>query len=125
MKVVLIFLFIFLLTPLGSACPSHLQCRNFTDTNKRADCNYAASQGFSQSELQDILCTLWDYGYGYDSYHPPVYAPLDTNLTLTYEEIDTSSFHLAFKIILLFLFSYFIYCLLTKPSFMQKCLPVA
>lgn len=118
------FLFILVL-PLASACPGHLQCRNFTNPDKRADCNYAAGQGFSQGELQDILCTLWDYDYGYDSYHPPAYPPLDTNLTLTYEEIDTSSFHLAIKIVLLLLFSYFLYSVLTKPSFMRKCLPVA
>lgn len=117
--------FILLVLPLASACPGHLQCVNFTDQDKRADCNYAAGQGFSQDELQDILCTLWDYGYEYDRYHPPVYPPLDTNLTLTYEEIDTSSFHLALKIALLFLFSYLLYSILTKPAFMRKCLPAA
>jgi hypothetical protein len=120
-----LFLFVFLVLPLASACPDHLQCRNFTNQDKRADCNYAAGQGFSPSELQDVLCTLWDYDYGYDSYHQPTYPPLDTDLTLSFEEIDTSSFILASKIILLFLFSYFLYSILTKPSFMRKCLPVA
>lgn len=120
------FSFFFLLVlPLAAACPNHLQCRNFTNADKRADCNYAGGQGFSQGELQDILCTLWDYDYGYDQYHPPIYAPLDTNLTLTYDEIDTSSFHLAFKIVLLILFSYFVYSILTKPSFIRRWLEVA
>lgn len=46
-------LFTFLDLHLASACPGHLQCANFTG-EKRNDCNYAAGQGFSREELQDV-----------------------------------------------------------------------
>jgi hypothetical protein len=120
-----IFFIVLLLLPLVSACPGRLQCRNFTDPQKRSDCNYVVSQGFPAGEQAEIICTIWDQDYGYNIYNNPIYPPINPDLTLDYNEIDNSSFILAFKILLLGLFFYFVYCVLTKPSFIRKCLPAA
>lgn len=106
--------------PSACACPSALRCSNFSDTTKRTDCNYIVSQGFPRAEQQEIICTLWDGTYDYEAYQSPHYPALDTDLTLSYNEIDTSTFILASKVLALIGLSYCVYCVLTRPSFIRK-----
>ncbi len=109
--------------PFTSACPQPLQCVNFTEQDKRSDCEYIISDGgLSYDEEQDVLCILWDQGYGFNGYHPPDYPPLDNDLTLDWNEIDTSTFITSIKIFLFFLLNYFIYSVLTKPQWVRKWL---
>ena len=42
------------------ACPSKLKCSNFTQMDKRADCQFVMSQSLSQIEKQQVICGLWD-----------------------------------------------------------------
>ena len=108
--------------PFAVACP-YLQCTNFTDP-KLEDCKYIASQGFSEDEEQQVLCTLWESNYEYDNYQPPQYPPINATLILKHSEVGYASLTLIFKISLLVLLSYFVYCVLTKPSFIRKWLAV-
>jgi len=112
-----------LVLPFAAACP-YLICSNFTSSDKRNDCEYITSQDLTEIEEQEVLCILWEQGYDFDSYEPPNYPPLDPDLSLEWNEIDTSSFILAFKIVLFLLFNYFLYCVLTKPKWVRKWLAV-
>ena len=106
--------------PAVAACPSYLECGNFTSNDKIQDCNYITSQGLNDSEEQEVLCILWDQGYSHEGYENPEYDPLEIDFSFDYREIDASSFILAFKIVLFLLFNYFVYCMLTKSSWMRK-----
>ncbi|OIO42601.1 hypothetical protein AUJ63_02320 [Candidatus Pacearchaeota archaeon CG1_02_35_32] len=108
------------IAPLSLACP-FLECANFTG-QKQEDCNYISSEGFNKDEEQQLFCALWEQEYGWEGYHPPDYPPIDPDLSLDYNEIDTSRFILASKIVLFLLFNYFLYCIITKPSWSKKWL---
>ena len=119
----LAFLFLRILTlPLATACPEDLVCGNFTDSDKIQDCRYVVSHGLSYGEEQEALCALWDQDYGFDAYQAPNYPPLNPDLSLDWHEVDTSSFILAFKILLFLVFNYFLYSVLTKPKWAKRWL---
>ena len=113
------------LTVLGSglalACPSPLECANFTQSDKIADCNFVSSQGLSYDDQQSVLCVLWDEDYSYTVYQSPNYAPLQPNLSLQASQISNTRFLLAGKITVFLLFNYFIFSL-TKSVYFKKCL---
>jgi len=113
---------LFLGSSLVSACPSPLECANFTQSEKVSDCNYLTSQSLSNQEEQEVLCILWDQNYASQSFTSPQYPPLNPDFTFNYNEIDTGSFILAFKILTFILFNYFVYSVLTKPSWVRKWL---
>ncbi len=115
------------LTVLGSglalACPSPLECANFTQSDKIADCNYVNSQGLSYDDQQNVLCVLWDNDYSYTVYQQPIYAPLQPNLSLQANQISNTRFLLAGKITVFLIFNYFLFSL-TKSVYLKKCLHV-
>lgn len=110
--------------PLVTACPDDLVCGNFTDYDKIQDCNYIVSYDLPYPEEQEVLCALWDQEYGFDGYQAPNHLPIDPDLSMDWNQIDTSSFILAFKILLFLLFNYFLYSVLTKPRWVRRWLPV-
>jgi len=115
------FLIIFLPLQVATACPSRLRCSNLTQPDKRADCNYIWSQS-SGIERQEAICILWDQDYGFPTYQNPRYPNASSNFTFSYSAVNTSSFILFFKIVIFLLFNYMLFSILTKPSFMRKCL---
>lgn len=118
------FLIKLLLLQVAAACPSPLQCVNFTAPDKINDCNYITSEPLSYGDQQDALCILWDQEYDFPLYQNPVYSQAQANFAFVYSEIDTSRFILLFKIVIFLMFNYALFSVLTKPSFMQKCLRV-
>lgn len=111
------------ISSLSSACP-YLECANFTG-QKHEDCSYIHSQGFNKDEEQQLYCALWDLDYNWKSYQFPDYPPIEPDLGMDYDKIDTSRFILAGKIVLFLLFNYFLYCLLTKTSWSKRWLNAA
>jgi hypothetical protein len=112
-----------LVLQLTAACPSPLQCANFTQPEKIQDCNYITSQGLSYTEQQDTLCLLWDQDYNFPVYQNPAYPQAQANFTFSPQDIETSRFILFFKIVIFFLFNYILFAFLTRTSFFRKCLP--
>lgn len=112
-----------LLLQVATACPSNLQCGNFTRTDKRDDCNYLSSQ-LSGNERKDAICILWDQDYDFPKYNNPVYQQAHANFTFSYKDINTSRFILFSKIMIFILFNYMLFSVLTKSSFIKKCLHV-
>ena len=104
---------------LGLACPSPLECANFTQTDKITDCNYALSQGLNYTEEQDVLCNLWDENYYQGDYQQQNYPALQPNLNLQANAVTDGRLVLAGKIILFLLFNYFLLSL-TKSSVVKK-----
>ncbi|MEK6915976.1 MAG: hypothetical protein AABW89_05555 [Nanoarchaeota archaeon] len=111
-----------LLLQVATACPSNLQCTNFTESDKLRDCNYIWSQS-SGTERQEALCILWDQGYDFLGYQNKHYPRAQANFTFHYKEIETSRFILFSKIIIFLIFNYLLFSVLTKNSFIRKCLP--
>jgi hypothetical protein len=105
----------------ATACPSNLKCKNFT-ADKKPDCNYVWSQT-SGAEREEAICLLWDQEYGYSGDQNPSYPQAQANFAFSLKEIDTSRFILFFKVIILLVFNYILFSLLTKTSFIKKCLP--
>lgn len=105
----------------ATACPSNLKCSNFT-SEKRPDCNYIWGQTSGQ-ERREAVCILWDQEYGFTSYNHSTYPQAQVNFTFSLKEIETSRFILFFKVVILLLFNYILFSLLTKTSFVRKCLP--
>lgn len=102
---------------------SFLTCSNFTGT-KHDDCKYITSQGFEKDEEQQLLGALWEQSYEFDLYSPPDYPALDVDLTLEADEIDTSDFILASKIIAFIALNYGLISF-TKWSVVVRWLSVA
>jgi hypothetical protein len=90
------------------ACPSPLYCSNFTDYDKKQDCQYVNSQSLNYSQKQELLCILWDQTYGYDVYQSS-FGNVEVDLILEAEEIDNSSFILAWKIFVFGLMNYIVF----------------
>lgn len=109
----------FLLLQGATACPSNLKCSNFTNLDKRADCNYIWPLTSGQ-ERREAVCILWDQEYGYPTYQSPTYPQAQANFTFSLSEIDTSRFILFFKVVILILFNYMLFSFLTKTSFFRK-----
>lgn len=109
-------------TGLALACPSPLECANFTQSDKIADCQFVTSQSLTYGEQQDVLCGLWDEDYSYSVYQPSLYPPLQPNVSLQAELISNTRFLLAGKITVFLLFNYFLFSL-TKSAYFKKCLP--
>lgn len=105
----------------ATACPSHLRCGNFTNIDKRADCNYIWSQTSGQERIESV-CILWDQEYGFPDYNHSIYPNAQANFTFSPKEIETSRFILFFKIVIFVLFNYILFSILTKTSFVRKCL---
>ncbi|MEK6909260.1 MAG: hypothetical protein AABX23_04380 [Nanoarchaeota archaeon] len=118
----IVFMILFLLLQEATACPSRLRCSNFTNMDKRNDCNYIWSQT-SGAERQEAVCILWDQEYGFPGYNHSVYPNAESNFTFSHKEIETSRFILFFKIIIFLLFNYILFSILTKTSFVRRCLP--
>lgn len=110
-----------LLLPLQvvTACPSNLKCSNFTNMDKRADCNYIWSQT-SGPERREAVCILWDQEYEFQGSEGPNYPQAQANFTFSLSEIETTRFILFFKLVILLLFNYIIFSFLTKTSFFRK-----
>ena len=106
---------------LALACPSPLECGNFTQSDKIADCNFVTSQSLSYSEQQDVLCALWDNEYNYQVYQPTTYPPIQPTINLQANQISDTQFLLAGKITAFLLFNYFLFAL-TKSIYFKKCL---
>ena len=107
---------------LALACPSKLKCSNFTQADKRTDCNFVMSQSLSSSEKQQVICGLWDESYEYETYKPSNHPPIKANFTLEAEPISNTRFLLAGKITVFLVFNYIIFSL-TKSLYFKKCLP--
>lgn len=107
---------------LALACPAKLKCSNFTQMDKRADCNFVISQGLSQTEKQQVICGLWDEEYGYPIYQPPNSSLIQANLTMHTDQISNTRFLLAGKITVFLILNYFLFSL-TKSIYFKKCLP--
>ena len=107
---------------LAVACPSHLMCSNFTQMDKRADCNFVNSQSLTQTEKQQVICGLWDEEYGYPTYQPPNSSLIQANLTMQADQISNTRFLLAGKITVFLILNYFLFSL-TKSLYFKKCLP--
>src|SRR3989344_9484698 len=80
---------------LAIACPSHLMCSNFTQIDKRADCNFINSQSLTQTEKQQVICGLWDEEYGYPTYQQPNSSLIQFNPGLEPSQINNTRFLLA------------------------------
>jgi len=106
---------------LALACPSSLECSNFTQSDKLADCYFVTSQSLSYNEQQDVLCGLWDEDYGYSVYQPTLYPALQPSVSLQADPISNSRFLLAGKITVFLLFNYFLFSL-TKSVYFKKWL---
>jgi len=104
------------------ACPSKLKCSNFTQMDKRADCQFVMSQGLTQTEKQQVICGLWDEEYGYPTYHPSNSSLIQANLTIHADQISNTKFLLAGKITVFLILNYFLFSL-TKSLYFKKCLP--
>lgn len=104
------------------ACPSKLKCSNFTQIDKKNDCNFVMSQSLSQSEKQEVICNLWDESYDYEVYQTPTLNQIQASLNLEAEPISNTRFILAGKIIVFLLLNYFLISL-TKSAYFKKCLP--
>ncbi|MEK6847117.1 MAG: hypothetical protein AABY16_03035 [Nanoarchaeota archaeon] len=109
-------------TGLALACPSPLECANFTQSDKIADCNFVNSQALSYEDQQNVLCGLWDEDYGYNVYQSTLYLPLQPSIALQADPISNTRFLLAGKITVFLLFNYFLFSL-TKSAYFKKCLP--
>ncbi|MBM3206850.1 MAG: hypothetical protein FJZ43_04500 [Candidatus Staskawiczbacteria bacterium] len=112
-----------LLFPLqvATACPNNLRCSNFTNSDKRADCNYIWSQT-SGPERREAVCILWNQEYRFEGQQNPNYPQAQANFAFSLSEIDVSRFILFFKVVILLLFNYILFSFLTKTSFFRKCL---
>lgn len=53
------------------ACPSPLQCSNFTEPDKIEDCDYVIHQNLNPEEEQQVLCILWDQTYNSNGLYQP------------------------------------------------------
>ncbi len=102
------------------ACPSDLECANFTESAKINDCRYITNGDLSESEEEQLICGLWDQTYYYEKYNPPEYE-FNIDLALTYKEIDNSRFILAGKIFAFGFLNYFLFSL-TKSTVIVKWL---
>lgn len=104
------------------ACPAKLKCSNFTQMDKRTDCQFIMSQSLTQIEKQQVICGLWDESYEYAVYQPQSYQQMQADLTLDAPEISNSRFILAGKITVFLILNYAIFSL-TKSIYFRKCLP--
>ena len=104
------------------ACPSKLKCSNFTQMDKRADCQFVMSQSLTQIEKQQVICGLWDESYEYETYQGYAYQQIEASLELEAEPISNSRFILAGKITVFLILNYVIFSL-TKSVYFRKCLP--
>ena len=118
----IVVMILFLLLQEATACPSNLKCSNFT-SEKRPDCNYIWGQTAGQ-ERREAVCILWDQEYGFPGYNHSIYPNAQANFTFSPKEIETSRFILFFKVLIFVLFNYILFSILTKTSFMRKCLAV-
>lgn len=107
-------------TGIADACP-YLECANFTDSQKRSDCNYITHE-VGGDEQQEVLCILWEQSYDYENRDFLTYT-LDVNLEMDASEIDNSQFVTAGKIFLFGFFNYFAFNL-TKSSIVMKWLGI-
>lgn len=114
-----VFIFIFLIG-LASACPE-LHCSNFTDSDRREDCNYVIHNGLSDDEEQELLCILWENSYEFEPWQPTETVVVVPDFGVIPSNIDNSRFILAGKIFLFCLFNYFVFSL-SKSSFIRKWL---
>jgi hypothetical protein len=90
------------------ACPSNLQCANFTASDKRADCNYLV-QGLNESDKQDVLCILWEQSYETSGLYSFNASSINATISLPYHEIDNGSFILAGKLLALTFVNYIVF----------------
>ena len=102
------------------ACPSNLECGNFTESDKINDCHYITNGELSQTEEQQLICGLWDQSYYFEKYQTSTYE-LNTELALSQKTIDNSSYILAGKILAFGFLNYFLFSL-TKSSVIVKWL---
>ena len=105
------------------ACPSYIQCGNFTQSTKVSDCNFVNSQSMSFSEKQSVLCVLWDNDYTYLTYSGLSSQPFNPEVHLETPPLDNGRFIIAGKISLFIIFHYALISL-TKLKFIKQCLPV-
>ena len=108
---------------LAFACPSPLECANFTTSDKVQDCQYITSQGLP--EEQEVLCILWDQSYSFNGAWEPQNNQSNINFSIQTTEIEDTRFILAGKIIIFGFFNYFTFSVLTKSSLLRKCLAVS
>lgn len=97
---------VLLCTESAVACPSFLQCANFTALDKRADCNYVVGQHVSRNETQQVLCILWEQSYTSSGTYQPSSPRTNATVSLPYHAIDNGNFILASKILALTLVNY-------------------
>jgi hypothetical protein len=107
-------------TGLALACPSYLQCANFTASDKKADCNYLI-QGLNEVDKQDVLCILWDQSYETNGLYSFNQSSINSTISLPYHEIENTDFILAGKIITLAFLNYIAFSF-GKSSFLLKWL---
>lgn len=88
------------------ACPSPLECANFTVQDKVADCNYIAQQQISYDDEQQVLCILWDQSYESSGLYSFNSSSVNATVSLPYRQIDDGSFILAGKIFTLAFVNY-------------------
>jgi len=98
-----------------------LSCANFTG-DKKTDCSYLTSQGFSYEDEQEALNILWEQGYDFDDTWEPS-EPIEI-IVPTIERtsfFNTSEMILFSKIFFFGLMNYVVFSL-TKSSVVLKWL---
>jgi len=106
-KTIVLTLILILILKVTLACPSSLECSNFTNSKKILDCNYIETSNFlTYHEKQEILCEIWDQDYHYESYQNEPSEILEINFSLSQNKLTESRFILVGKILILVFFNY-------------------
>ncbi len=99
-----------------------LSCDNIIE-EKLNDCKYILDSDFSEEEKRELLDFLNSQSYGYEYNWQSVEEIPQSEIEIY--EIDYDTLRLAWNIIVLIFFNYFVFSVLTKSSFFAKWLNVA
>ena len=99
-----------------------LSCNNIPE-EKLNDCKYISDSNFNEEEKRELLDILNTQSYNYENNWQSVEEIPQSEIEIY--EIDYDTLRLAWNIIVLIFFNYFVFSLLTKSSFFAKWLNVA
>ena len=99
-----------------------LSCDNVIE-EKLNDCKYILDSDFSEAEKRELLDVLNSQSYNYENNWQPVEEIPQSEIEI--QEIDNDTLLLAWDIVVLIFFNYFVFSVLTKSSFFAKWLNVA
>ena len=99
-----------------------LSCNNILG-EKLNDCKYILDSNFNEEEKRELLDVLNSQSYSYENNWQPVEEIPQSEIEI--HKIDNDTLRLAWNIIVLIFFNYFVFSVLTKSSFFAKWLNVA